>query len=105
MTGAGAGEEHDEDDALRRVALKNAEAIGWALRRADDQLELARQALDARTLELGQSLSLMRAKVESTADGILVTDREGWPRRHLHQQFSMSGMCRVMWPKAPPTTP
>jgi PAS domain S-box-containing protein len=40
-------------------------------------LRAAEQALQARTRELGESLSLMRATLEATADGILVTGSDG----------------------------
>src|SRR5438874_3049149 len=44
---------------------------------AEHDLIQAKEALEARTRELGHSLSLMQATLESTADGILATDPQG----------------------------
>jgi PAS domain S-box-containing protein len=69
---------HDpEEEALRAVALRNADAIHLARRRAEEDLVQAKAALEARTGELSLSLSLMHATLESTADGILVTQVDG----------------------------
>ena len=56
---------------------QNAETILIARRRAERDLELARQALEIRTAELATSLALTKATLESTADGILATDHGG----------------------------
>jgi len=66
-----------EDAVLRSVALRNADAIQRARLRAEEDLLRAKDALEARTRELGVSLSLMQATLESTADGILVTGLDG----------------------------
>ena len=66
-----------EDRQLRSVALRNASAIQLARQRAEEDLLRTKEALEARTEELARSLSVMRATLESTADGILVTDRTG----------------------------
>jgi PAS domain S-box-containing protein len=66
-----------EEQALRSVALRNANAILLARQRAEEALQQANDALKARTSELTHSLSLMQATLESTADGILVTSPEG----------------------------
>ena len=66
-----------EEEALRSSALRNAGAILLASRRAEEALVQAKEALEARTQELSHSLSLMRATLESTADGILVTSGDG----------------------------
>ena len=67
----------DEDDLLRSVAIQNAKSILLARQRAEEELISAKEALEARTEELAQSLSMMRATLESTTDGILVTDESG----------------------------
>ncbi|HEX2541060.1 MAG TPA: ATP-binding protein [Caldimonas sp.] len=69
--------DREEDDGLRATALRNGGAILAARERADEELLRAKQALEARTLELGHSLSLMQATLEATADGILVTGSDG----------------------------
>ena len=66
-----------DDETLRLVALRNAEAIQRARNEADQDLRRARDALEAREQELSIALSLMQATLESTADGILVTDLDG----------------------------
>jgi PAS domain S-box-containing protein len=66
-----------EDDLLRSVALRNASAILLARQRVEEELLRANEALEARTRELADALSVMKATLESTADGILVTDRAG----------------------------
>jgi len=67
----------DEVDVLRSVALQNAESILLARQRAEQDLITANKALEKKTEELANSLSLMLATLESTTDGILVTDGEG----------------------------
>jgi len=66
-----------EDEQLRSVALRNAGAILLARRRVEEELRRAKEALEAKTHELAHSLSVMQATLESTADGILVTDSNG----------------------------
>ena len=66
-----------EDRQLRSVALRNASAIQLARQRAEEDLLRTKEALEARTEELARSLSVTRATLESTADGILVTDHTG----------------------------
>ena len=60
----------DEDDLLRSVAIRNAQSILAARQRAEAE------ALQAKE-ELAQSLAIMRATLDSTWDGILVTDSSG----------------------------
>ncbi|HJV59458.1 MAG TPA: ATP-binding protein [Albitalea sp.] len=45
--------------------------------RVGEELVRARDALERKTQELAHSLAVMRATLESTADGILVTDADG----------------------------
>ncbi len=67
----------DEDQLLRSVALQNANSILLARRRAEEELIRAKEALEGKTRELADSLAMMRATLESTWDGILVTDARG----------------------------
>lgn len=67
----------DEDELLRSVAIQNAKSILAARQRAEQELISAKETLEARTEELAQSLSMMRATLESTTDGIIVTDDSG----------------------------
>ena len=61
---------HTEEDQIRAAALENVKATLAARQRAE-------QALEQRTNELAQSLALVRATLESSVDGILVTDHQG----------------------------
>ena len=67
----------DEEKLLRSVALQNANSILLARQRAEQELIQAKEALERKTEELAHSLSMMRATLESTTDGIVVTDDGG----------------------------
>ncbi|MGZ5121819.1 MAG: ATP-binding protein [Burkholderiales bacterium] len=67
----------DEDRLLRSVALQNANSILLARQRAEQELISAKDALERKTRELAHSLSMMRATLESTTNGILATDDAG----------------------------
>ena len=60
----------DEDDLLRSVAIRNAQSILAARQRAEAEVLQAKE-------ELAHSLAIMRATLDSTWDGILVTDSTG----------------------------
>ena len=64
----------NEEKLLRSVALKNARSILRARHRAERELMDAKEALERKTEELVHSLAMMRATLESTSNGILVTD-------------------------------
>jgi PAS domain S-box-containing protein len=67
-------ENQEEEELLRSVALQNAKSIMLARQRAEGELIQAREALERKTQELDHSLSMTRATLESTTDGILATD-------------------------------
>ena len=67
----------DEDELLRSVAMQNASSILVARQRAEQALLRRQPGARAATDELAQSLAMMRATLESTWDGILVTDADG----------------------------
>ena len=67
----------EEEQLLRSVALQNAQSILLARQRAEEELVRAKEALERKTQELAHSLAMMRATLESTTDGILVTDGDG----------------------------
>ena len=69
--------EDNEEELLRSVALKNARSILRARQRAERELIDAKEALERKTADLVHSLSMMRATLESTTDGILVTNASG----------------------------
>jgi PAS domain S-box-containing protein len=64
----------NEEALLRSVALENARSILEKRRRAERELLAAKEALQHRTQELARSVAMMQATLESTFDGILVTD-------------------------------
>jgi PAS domain S-box-containing protein len=66
-----------EEPQLRSVALKNATSILSARQRAERELVTAKEDLERRSAELATSLAMMKATLEATTDGILVTDRFG----------------------------
>jgi len=65
---------NDTEELLRSSALRTASSILQVRQRAEQELIQAKQALELKTKELAHSLSMMRATLESTSDGILVTD-------------------------------
>jgi signal transduction histidine kinase/ActR/RegA family two-component response regulator len=67
----------DEQRLLRTVALQNANAILVARQRAEQELVRAKEALERKTQELAHSLAMMRATLEASTDGILVTGERG----------------------------
>ena len=69
--------DENEEKLLRSVALQNAQSILLARQRAEEELVRAKEALELKTEELARSLAMMRATLESTTDGILVTDGDG----------------------------
>ncbi len=66
-----------EDSMLRSVAMQTSSTILAARERAESELDQAKQKLEEKTEELDRSLSLLRSTIESTADGLLVTDENG----------------------------
>lgn len=67
----------DEELSLRSAAMLNATTILQARQRAEQELIATKDALEHKSCELAYTVSLMRAALESTWDGILVTDHGG----------------------------
>ncbi|MGI8605297.1 MAG: PAS domain S-box protein [Verrucomicrobiales bacterium] len=67
----------DTDQPLRSPVSPTSKAIPPVRPAAEQDLLQAKEALERRTAELADSLSMLRATLESTADGILVTDAMG----------------------------
>ena len=67
----------NEEQLLKSTALQTANAILLARRRAEQELVQAKEVLEEKTEELAHSLSMLSATLESTTDGILVTDEQG----------------------------
>ncbi len=66
----------DEDSLLRSVAMHNARGILDARQRAESDLVNAKEALEQRGAELARSLAMMKATLEATSDGIMVSDND-----------------------------
>ena len=66
-----------EEKLLHSAALQTASTVLPARRRAEQELLETKQELERKTKELAHSLAMMRATLESTTDGILVTDYDG----------------------------
>src|ERR1700689_2133564 len=65
----------DEEELLRSVALENARTILEKRQRAERDLIATKEALQQKSSELARSVAMMQATLESTFDGIVVTDR------------------------------
>ncbi|HTA66518.1 MAG TPA: PAS domain S-box protein [Xanthomonadaceae bacterium] len=86
-----AGNESEEEQ-LRSVALQNARSILKARQRAEEELLEAKETLESRSVELASSLAMMRATLEATSDGIMVTDRERRVTNYNRQYADMWGL-------------
>jgi signal transduction histidine kinase/ActR/RegA family two-component response regulator len=67
----------NEEALLRSVATQTAQSILAARQRAEQEMVRAKEELEQKTRELAHSLATVRATLESTWDGILVTDHRG----------------------------
>src|SRR6202050_2806062 len=63
-----------EQELLRSVALENARTILQKRQRPERQLVSTNHALEERRAQLARSVAMMQATLESTFDGIVVTD-------------------------------
>ena len=81
-----ASPDDDEDAGLRSAALQNVQAVLLARQRAEDALRAANRALQLRTAELAASVATVRATLEATTDGILVSDGVN-PVAEFNRQF------------------
>jgi PAS domain S-box-containing protein len=88
---------NDTEELLRSSALQTANSILLARQRAEQELIQAKKALELKTKELAHSLAIMRATLESTTDGILVTDVTGRVTSFNKKYMQMLRMpCEVM---------
>jgi len=87
-------EPDDEERLLRAVAIQNANAILVARRRAEQDLLEAKDALESKTAALAHSLSMVRATLEASTDGILVTDEHGHVTDFNEQYLAMWRLSR-----------
>jgi PAS domain S-box-containing protein len=69
--------DEEEERQLRAVARETARSILYARQRAERELLATKEALERKTEQLAHSLGVLRATLEATFDGIVVTDGEG----------------------------
>ena len=77
---------NDEEELLRSAALQTANIVLLARKKAEQDMRAAKEELERKTEELAHSLAMMRATLESTTDGILVTDYDAQVT-DFNQQF------------------
>jgi PAS domain S-box-containing protein len=86
----------DTEELLRSSALQTASSILQVRLRAERELLQAKQALEVKTEELARLVSMMRATLESTTDGILVTDGAGMVTGFNEKYIEMWRMPREL---------
>ncbi|MEO6016207.1 MAG: ATP-binding protein [Polaromonas sp.] len=86
----------DEERLLRSVAIQNAQSILQARQRVEQSLLAAKEGLEQKTAELALSLSMMRATLEASRDGILATDDAGRITGFNQQYVRMWGIPEDM---------
>ncbi len=79
----------NEEQLLRSVALQTSNTILLARQRAENELKQAKKSLEEKARQLDHSLSILRATIESTTDGILVTDQDGLVLRFNERYLQM----------------
>jgi PAS domain S-box-containing protein len=67
----------DEEKEHQSTALETARSVLASRRRVEEQLIAARNELEEKSAQLEYQLAMTRATLESTTDGILVTDGKG----------------------------
>ena len=82
------------DNRLRASALPTAKSIRHLRERSEQELLQAKEALERKTEELADSLSVMRATLESTTDAIVVTDLSGNFTGFNEKYAEMLGLSR-----------
>jgi PAS domain S-box-containing protein len=87
----------DEEKLLRAVAIENAKSILVARQRTEEELIRAKEALEQKTEELAHSLSMLRATLEATTDGIIVTDEYGKITDFNTKFMGVWQISREMW--------
>jgi len=88
--------QNNKEDRLRSVALQNANSVQGAQQGIEQDLLQAKESLERKTQELAQSLAMMRATLESTTDGIVVTDGAGKVTGFNQRYVEMWGIPREL---------
>src|SRR5688500_5144375 len=80
---------NDNEESLPQSVTLETNAVLQAGQRVEHELQQVKKALEDRTRQLDHSLSILRATIESTADGILVTDKGGDVLRYNERYLQM----------------
>jgi PAS domain-containing protein len=67
----------DEKKSIRSAALKNAESILIARRRAEEELVAAKESLERTTKELAEQREWFAVTLSSIGDAVITTDMSG----------------------------
>ena len=81
--------EDNEEKPSHSTSLQTSNAVLRAGELVERELKQIKKALEEKTRQLDHSLSILRATIESTADGILVTDEEGHVLRFNERYLQM----------------
>ncbi|HEU4854482.1 MAG TPA: ATP-binding protein [Nitrosospira sp.] len=79
----------NNDENLPQSVTLHTNAVLQAGQRVEHELQQVKRALEDKTKQLDESLSILRATIESTADGILVTDEYGHMLRYNERYLQM----------------
>ncbi|SFU54707.1 PAS/PAC sensor hybrid histidine kinase [Nitrosospira multiformis] len=79
----------NNDENLPHSVALHTNAVLQAGQRVEHELQQVKRALEDKTKQLDESLSILRATIESTADGILVTDEYGHMLRYNERYLQM----------------
>ncbi|SEG19469.1 hypothetical protein SAMN05216403_14710 [Nitrosospira multiformis ATCC 25196] len=79
----------NNDESLPPSVTLHTNAVLHAGQQVEHELQRVKRALEDKTKQLDESLSILRATIESTADGILVTDEYGHMLRYNERYLQM----------------
>lgn len=79
----------NNDESLPHSVTLHTNAVLEAGQQVEDELQQVKKALEDKTKQLDESLSILRATIESTADGILVTDEYGHMLQYNERYLQM----------------
>lgn len=91
----------DEEDLLRSVAIQNAQSILLARQRAEQELVMAKEALEVRTAELEQANALIRTIAENAASCLVMVDDSGVPTYQNPAAIEETGYSAEEFSSAP----
>ena len=84
----------DDENNPQRPVVSDSSSVPDASRSMKGEFEQTRGSLEERTRQLEHSLSVLRAAIESTSDGILFTDKTGHILHFNERYLQMWGISR-----------